>query len=471
MKPKKNYIHKSFYITLITIILLSLLFFLPRITVFDKTMRRVDILSDILEKDSAGNVLAELMIDSLQCFVDSTALAGPAPEVMRLDYKDSIPEGMVAIEDFADSTGAHREMDRFYKALDESGSRLVRIAVFGDSYIEGDILTAPLRHLLQQAYGGRGPGFVEVSCVSEGFRNTVRNSNDGWEKHHSTDKNGFNASSQSMAGSYFIPGSKATFTLTCQHENFPETLSYADVVSVWYDCTNPLTLSLSLNDSQPQAINTHDNLGVQCFTLASDSITKASLTASGSGIVYGMTLDGKTGICVDNYSLRGSSGTRLDAIPSNFLDAIAKYRPYDLIIYEFGLNVAREKQKDYSAYAEQFSKVIQHMKSKLPDCSFLVFGASDRATKGADGNFHTMAGVESLISYQRKMASDNGVAFWDMRQAIGGNGAIANLQKQGMAAKDFIHLNFKGGKHIADILFDVLQNGKMNYDRRSGKAE
>ena len=466
MKPQKNYIRKSFYLTLITILLLSLLFFLPHITVLDKTMRRVDILSDILEKDSAGNVLAEVMIDSIQGFVDSMAITGPAPEVVKLDYKDSIPDGMVAIEDFADSIGVNREMDRFYKALNETGSRLVRIAVFGDSYIEGDILTASLRHLLQSEYGGRGPGFVEVSCVSEGFRNTVRNSNSGWEKHHSTDKHGFNASNQSMASSYFIPGSNAIFTLTCQNQNYPETLTYADVVSVWYNSTNPLTLSLSLNGGQPQHINTHDNLGVQCFTLPCDSITKASLTASGSGIVYGMTLDGRSGICVDNYSLRGSPGMNLETIPADFLTAIARYRPYDLIIYEFGLNVASEKRKDYSNYTERFSKVIQKMKSYLPECSFLVFGASDRAKKGGDGRYHTMKGVESLISYQRKMASDNRVAFWDLREALGGDGAIAELQKQGMAAKDFTHLNFKGGEHIAKIFFDVIQNGKMNYDRR-----
>ena len=64
------------------------------------------------------------------------------------------------------------------------------------------------------------------------------------------------------------------------------------------------------------------------------------------------------------------------------------------------------------------------------------------------------------------MASDNGVAFWNLRDALGGDGAIAELQKQGMAAKDFTHLNFKGGEHIAKLFFDVLQNGKMNYDRR-----
>ena len=469
MASKKNHIRRSFYITLVVIFLLFLLFFLPRITLFDKTMRRVDVLGDILEKDSAGNVLAELYIDSVQGFVDSMLIAGPEPEVVKLDYKDSIPPGMVAIEDFGDSTGVHREMDKFYRALDETSNRQVRIAVFGDSYIEGDILTSSLRHLLQSKYGGRGPGWVEVSCVSEGFRNTVKNSNSGWEKHHATDKRGFNTASQSMASSYFIPGSNASFTLTCQTQNYPETLSYVDEVGVWFDNTSPLTLSLTLNDGGSQTINTHDLSGIQNFVTHGDSITKASLHASGSGIVYGMTLDSKTGICVDNYSLRGSPGLNLEKIPSNFLNAIAKYRPYDLIIYEFGLNVASEKRKDYSAYTDKFNNVIQHMQSHLPECSFLVFGASDRAKRGGDGNYHTLAGVVSLIGYQRKMASDNKVAFWNLRDALGGDGAIASLQKQGMAAKDFTHLNFKGGEHIAKLFFDVLENGKMNYDKRHGK--
>jgi hypothetical protein len=112
--------------------------------------------------------------------------------------------------------------------------------------------------------------------------------------------------------------------------------------------------------------------------------------------------------------------------------------------------------------------VIQKFKSNFPMSSLLVFGASDRDERGNDGCYHTMRGVEELISYQRKLASDEGVAFWDMRQALGGDGSIAQLQSKGMAAKDFTHLNFKGGEHIAQILFDVLMNGKMNYDRRMG---
>ena len=60
---------------------------------------------------------------------------------------------MTCIEDYSDST--HRGMAPFYEALNRlsSGSEddnLVRIAVFGDSFIEADIFTADLREMLQK---------------------------------------------------------------------------------------------------------------------------------------------------------------------------------------------------------------------------------------------------------------------------------------------------------------------------------
>ena len=468
MDRNKNYLLRSFIITLLIVIMLAGMFFLPRITLFDKTLRRVDILGDVLQKDSLGNVIAETKMDSMWGFVDSMNIAMAEPEVIKLDYKDSVPEGMVAIEDFADSTGVHRDMDKFYSALDETKNRQVRIAVFGDSYIEGDILTASLRNIMQKKYGGNGVGWVEVSCVSEGFRNTVVNHNSGWSKHHANDKGGYTSSMASLAGSYFIPSGEGKLTLSCQERQCPEKRSKCDQVSVWYDNTDALSMMLTLNDSISKDVDTNGYMGIQCHTTQMSNIKKVSLSARGGGVVYGICMDGKTGICVDNYSLRGSPGLHLAQLSDRFMQKIAEERPYDLIIFEYGLNVASKKRKDYSAYTDKFREVIQKFKSNFPMSSLLVFGASDRDERGNDGGYHTMRGVEELISYQRKLASDEGVAFWDMRQALGGDGSIAQLQSKGMAAKDFTHLNFKGGEHIAQILFDVLMNGKMNYDRRMG---
>ena len=57
----------------------------------------------------------------------------------------------------------------------------IRIAYFGDSMIEGDLLTQTLRKLLQSEYGGSGVGFVPISSNVAGFRQTVTSSASGWD--------------------------------------------------------------------------------------------------------------------------------------------------------------------------------------------------------------------------------------------------------------------------------------------------
>src|SRR5262245_44146680 len=58
----------------------------------------------------------------------------------------------------------------------------VRIAYFGDSMIEGDLLTQTLRKLLQQSFGGSGVGFVPITSQVSKFRQSVMdNYSGGWQ--------------------------------------------------------------------------------------------------------------------------------------------------------------------------------------------------------------------------------------------------------------------------------------------------
>ena len=55
--------------------------------------------------------------------------------------------------------------------------RPVRIAFLGDSFVEGDILTADLRERLKAAFGGRpggGTGFAPMASPLTAFRRTVK---------------------------------------------------------------------------------------------------------------------------------------------------------------------------------------------------------------------------------------------------------------------------------------------------------
>ena len=60
-----NQLRKSFYLPLTVVLILLALFWLPKIQVGDKEFRRVNLLSDVQQRDSDGNILAELMADSL----------------------------------------------------------------------------------------------------------------------------------------------------------------------------------------------------------------------------------------------------------------------------------------------------------------------------------------------------------------------------------------------------------------------
>lgn len=499
----KNKLWQTFLLVFIVVAILLGLFYLPRMKVFDTDLRRVNILRDVQRLDENGKVLAELRADSADGFIEQR-IDSSAVKVKQLAYQDYVPKGMTATEDFADMQGINREMDIFYSALNEASRRPVRIAYFGDSYIEGDILTMDLRAMLQQKYGGCGVGFVEINCVSSDFRRSVTSKRSGWNCYYANEKGkGFNASLQSMAGSYFIPNGKATYELRGTKSVYANLLDTANVATVYFTSGKGLNIDYAINGGSSQQLfsngtpvepETYEELveeldsdsvvhyktvvrqAAQAQSESNHIMTKSvtgrigkfsmTVTGGGSSRFYGVAFDSSRGISVDNFSMRGSGGQHLLKVPQETLRNFASVRPYDLIILHFGLNVASPKQKDYSAYTSQIGQVVDRMKDAYPHAAILVVSIGDRDARGSDGQLHTMDGVTELVAYQRKMASDHNVAFWNLYEAMGGDGSLARMTENKQANKDYTHINFAGGKHLAKLLFDVLVNGKENYDNR-----
>ena len=80
-----------------------------------------------------------------------------------------------------------------------------------------------------------------------------------------------------------------------------------------------------------------------------------------------------------------------------------------------------------------------------------------------DSGLHTMKGVEALVAYQQIMASEHGVGFFNLFQAMGGRESMKALVDRGLANKDYTHINFAGGKHLAKLLFDSMMAGYHSY--------
>lgn len=76
--------------------------------------------------------------------------------------------------------------------------------------------------------------------------------------------------------------------------------------------------------------------------------------------------------------------------------------------------------------------------------------------------------MKNLIRYQQTIAAKAGVAFWNLYDAMGGEGSIRRMvqAKPAQANLDYTHINFHGGKVLAKQLYETLIYGKEQYDKR-----
>ena len=98
----------------------------------------------------------------------------------------------------------------------------------------------------------------------------------------------------------------------------------------------------------------------------------------------------------------------------------------------------------------------------------MIVSVGDRDYKTEEGDLRTMPGIRNLVRYQQRLAADNGVAFWNLFEAMGGNESMVKLVEANPAQAnyDYTHINFRGGKYLAGLLYEALVYGKEQYDRR-----
>lgn len=451
----KNKLHYTFFFSFLVTLGLIALHYLPDLSIWGMRLRKVDLLADVRADE---NVVDSLSSDSI--------LQLP---VVKPAFVDTCKSGVECIQDYSDSTAYG--MSHFYQSLSSMKDlkRSVRIAYFGDSFIEGDILTADLRNMLQKEFGGRGVGYVPVTSKFPGFRPTVKHSFSGWTSHNVTDSVGFVKSRQDISNHYFH-ASQGAYILLEGTGKYASNLESCTSSSIYFLTSDSLHLSAMLNGNVEREFCLKGDSTLQCVTVCGDikSVRWNVKNASPDALFYAVTMDSDNGVILDNFSTRGSSGQQLLGIPGSILRKYNDLRKYDLIVLQYGLNVAFEGGIDYTYYKDGMKHVISHLKKCFPQTSILIVGIGDRETKDENGNLRTMPAVKGLIRSQQMLAAETGVAFWNLFSAMGGEGSMSEMvnSKPAMANYDYTHINFRGGKHIASLLFEALMYGKEQYEKR-----
>lgn len=448
----KNYLRHALVLILIVLLVLLVMKKMPPLKIGSYSLRSVEVLSDICAvKDE----------------VDTVEL--PLIPVVKPAFVDTCLPGMTCIEDYGDST--KQGMSPFYEAISQLNTlgRPVRIAIFGDSFIEGDIFTSDLREMLQQKFGGCGVGYVDIISPTHGFRPTVRQSFNGWKSYAvNTSGKSFDRSKQGIAGRYFTTSAKSHVELIGQ-DKYASLADTCQESTIYFYSKGEVELTATINQNESKQFSFESSGGVQTATIKGNvGRVRWVVNRSDSALFYGATMDPLHGVILDNFSLRSSTGTSLQNIPEETLKGFNAVRPYDLIIFQYGLNIATPNGDNYDNYKKRMSATIEHFKKCFPETGFLLFSISDRSFKTSTGEMKTTAGVKNLVRYQQNIAIENGIAYWNLFEAMGGENSMPKLvkKKPSLANLDYVHINFRGGKHLAGLLFDALMYGKEQYDKR-----
>ena len=465
--------------TLAVILGLVALGFVPSFKIFGMEFERVDILSQLraeeIAEDASHNYTADFDLleqelaeaEAQICEVDTL----PEPIPVRYEWivesrgsnnraalrsEDFIPTSanIVDFEDF--DTLATTRFDAFISKL--ANGEDVRIAFMGDSFVEGDIVTCDLREELQSRFGGRGAGFIPADIPFATVRKSIKRTSANWKTYSvMKPKEAPEAVRERLFVSGYLAEGRAGATTRWQ-----ATTSHASLDS----CTQARILLISRDTSRVEVV-LGDTLRNE-FMIAGDERVREIYVegpvddirlsvVEGSVMCYGATMEGDGGVTVDNFSVRSNNGHAIFGTSATVNRQVDELLGYDLVVLQYGLNIMQKGQRVYAKYRDQVRDMIAYAERCFPNAAIVVVGVSDRWVKNSETNaYEPIGSVDALTSYQRAAADSCKVVFWNTSRVMKGLGGMPTFVSNGWAAKDYTHINYAGGKRIANALTEAI---------------
>ena len=393
----------------------------------------------------------------------AAAIAEPEPAE---DFAEILPPDslIIPIEDFgaADSTA----LGRLYEKL--LAGEPVRIAFMGDSFVEGDILTADLRESLQDTFGGGGVGFVPAASPFTGFRQTVKTTSKGWTPYNIMQRKSV---PEPYSGDFFVSGwvaraadgASTRWDMTRKRRH----LDRCRRARLLFISREPAKIAVKLNDDEAREFGFDGSDAVRQIVIEDDSIASLEMTvkSGAAGLVgYGADFDDLGGVSLDNFSVRSNNGQAIFWAGPAVGARVSGGRSDGGVILRCGLYIRQADRRDYSLYARQVEKMIRFAQSCFPSAAVMVMGVSDRSQKNEDG-IVPMESARDLSRWQREAASACGAAFWNTYEAMQLMGGMTRFVANGWAGKDYTHINYAGGAQVARALYHAMLLGARDYGR------
>jgi hypothetical protein len=449
--------------------------------IFSKKRVRYADISDIIDKN-------ELLTDSIisQLVQKPGDKGAEIPDILKANA-DSLIKSIHKIEfPHSDNT----VLFPVFKALKDlkTSGKLIRIMHYGDSQIEGDRMTCVIRNRLQKRFGGSGIGLVPASQLYEYRLSMIQESSGNWYRHTIYG----DPDSAIVHNRYGVLGSFCMFSPYSEYGTADDTSNYEAWVSfeesnysygntkhftqcrIFYGYNKAPFINEIYNGNtliDADLIPPAHQLNVIKWTFDEpQSSLKLTFKGSHSPEIYGLALDGKSGVAVDNVAMRGCSGIVFTKINSDMLEEMYKLLNVKLIILQFGGNVVPYIVENYKFYETWFYDQLIKIKEVCPGVCIIVIGVADMSVKEKD-KYATYPNLNKVRKALKDATFRAGAAYWDTYEAMGGKNSMPSwvFAEPPLAAKDFVHFNPRGANIISQMFYNSFIYEYDKYEKSGMK--
>jgi lysophospholipase L1-like esterase len=339
----------------------------------------------------------------------------------------------------------------FQRALRHAGDRPVRVGVYGASHTASDEYTRVLRSSLQRRFGDGGVGWVLPSTPFVFYeRAGIELFGTGWDglrvrgrerRRDDYGLAGFALNTERGANSRVRLPSHNTQELKISYLQQPG----GGLVHVSWG-------------SESRIVDTDGPRETTSVTLSESlgDVRELTLVATGRVRVFGLDMTRAAGVTVDAF---GVPGTRAgDQLPwrERSLAQSLRTRPFDLVILAYGTNESARRERP--SERDSLQRVVRGWRARSPDASCLLLGPGEWP-RYRRGQWRPRPRTLEVIAEQRRVAAEEGCAFFDVYAWMGGEGSMSRWVEVGLAESDHVHFTRRGYARLGRALYEFLMDG------------
>jgi len=366
------------------------------------------------------------------------------------------------------------------RAKGPADKRGLVILQIGDSHTSADFLTGELRRRLQARYGRGGPGYITAGHPHIGVRSSSLKitASSGWS-YKSLQRPDAEPAEFWLSGYNAVASSRGETMSFASDE--PQAFDMIEIevvrqpggggIDIKLDGVVEMSYELKSSKVEPVVIRlapTRD---------ATEKMREISITTTGSGQVTLASVaiyNRQSGLTYNSVGYVGAQVTLLNKLNGTlFANDLKRINP-DIVVLAFGTNEASHEGLDLAQYGKNYERVIDKIKTTLPDATVVMIlppdfsepaaackKDKDKATSCAsasDCGWRTPTRLNQIREVQREIAQRLRLVAWNWAAIMPSECGAHRwfTASPPLMAKDHVHFTTEGYKKSAEQFLDTL---------------